>query len=77
MQQRCIRIPFLLFQEGNGSVDQSGSSGGRKELVGPGHGLKIEFIRDGLYRDDVGWLGAGRGLKLGSLWIYLQQPGAW
>lgn len=47
-----------------GAIDQSAGSGGEKELVGPSQGLEVEFIHDGLYRDDVGWLRVGRGLKL-------------
>lgn len=50
-----------------GAIDQSVGSGGEKELLGPSQGLGVEFIHDGLYRDDVGWLGMGRGLKLESL----------
>lgn len=49
---------LLLFQE------VSVGSGGEKELVGPSQGLEVEFIHDGLYRDDVGRLRVGRGLKL-------------
>lgn len=52
---------------GGGGIDQSGGSGGEKELVGPSHGLEVEFIYDRLYRDDVEWLGVERGLKLESL----------
>lgn len=50
-----------------GAVDQSSGSGGVKGLVDPSQGLEVEFKHDGLYRDDVGWLGVGRGLKLESL----------
>ena len=35
--------------------------------MGPSQGLEVEFIHDELHRDDVGWLGVGRGLKLESL----------